>query len=64
MDSSSGCLQNVDDFLRFHFEMPSCCVAIGHIYIYSDIMAGDCALCAGQATISGPGLHSNLALSS
>ena len=27
-------------------------------------MVGDCVLCTGQATDSGPGLHSNLLLSS
>ena len=32
--------------------------------IYSDIIVGDCVLCAKQATDSGPGLHSNLVLSS
>ena len=34
------------------------------VCIYSDIVVGDCVLYAQQATDSGPGLHSNLALSS
>ena len=32
--------------------------------IYSDIVVGDCVVYAKQATDSGPGLHSNLVLSS
>ena len=34
------------------------------VCIYSDIVVGDCALYAKQATDSGPGLHSNRTLSS
>ena len=61
-------LRSVADIVTLQFLRKKyyTCVAIGrlYIYIYSDIVVRVCVLYAKQATNSGPGLHSNPALSS